>query len=140
MFSPQSITRVTAIALTAGAVAAPVATARPARMAPRQSVAAISVSQQRQLSAAAQRAASPATALKYGRQDKQVAPSPSSQTPVNAAPTSPPTATASNGFDWGDAGIGAAGALAISIVGVGGTLALSQRRSRRTRPPAIAAS
>ena len=140
MFSPQRITRVTAIALTAGAVAAPVATARPARMAPRESVAAISVSQQRQLSAATRPAASPAGALKYTRQDKQLAPSSSSQTPVNAAPPSPPTATASNGFDWGDAGIGAAGGLAISIVGIGGALALSQRRARRTRPTAVAAS
>ena len=140
MFSPQSITRVTAIALAAGAVAAPVATARPARLAPGQSVAAISVSQQRQLSAATQPAASPATPLKYTRQDKQVVPSSSSQTPVNATPTSPPTATASDGFDWADAGIGAAGGLAISIVGIGGALALSQRRARRTRPTAVAAS
>ncbi len=138
MFSPQSITRVTAIALTAGAVAAPVATARPARMAPRQSVAAISVSQQRQLSTAS--AASSAAPLKYARQDKQLAPSSSPQTAVNTAPPSPPTATASNGFDWGDAGIGAAGGLAISIVGIGGALTLSQRRTRRARPPAVAAS
>jgi hypothetical protein len=138
MFSPQSITRVTAIALAAGAVAAPVATARPARMAPRQSLAVISVSQQRQLQAKQHQASTPAV---YSRQDKQLAPSSSSQTPVNTAPGSTPTATASNGFDWGDAGIGAAGGLAISVLGIGGALALSQRRSRnRTRPAAVAAS
>jgi hypothetical protein len=137
MFSAQSITRVTAIALTVGAVAAPVATARPARMAPRQSVAAISVSQQRQLQAKQHQASTPPV---YSRQDKQLAPSSSSQTPVNAAASSPPTATASDGFDWGDAGIGAAGGLAISIVGIGGALTLSQRRTRRTRPTAVAAS
>jgi hypothetical protein len=44
--------------------------------------------------------------------------------------------TAGNsGFDWGDAGIGAAGGLALSIVGLGGALAVSQRRNRRTATP-----
>ena len=38
-----------------------------------------------------------------------------------------------NGFDWGDAGIGAAGGIALSIMGVGGALAVSQNRARRTR-------
>jgi hypothetical protein len=38
-----------------------------------------------------------------------------------------------SGFDWGDAGIGAAGGLALSMTAVGAGLALSQRRSRRTR-------
>jgi hypothetical protein len=36
-----------------------------------------------------------------------------------------------SGFDWGDAGIGAAGGLALSMVGLGGALAVSQRRTRR---------
>jgi hypothetical protein len=36
-----------------------------------------------------------------------------------------------SGFDWGDAGIGAAG-LALSAIGVGGAFAVSQRRSRRS--------
>jgi hypothetical protein len=35
------------------------------------------------------------------------------------------------GFDWGEAGIGAAG-VALSVIGIGGALAVSQRRSRRT--------
>lgn len=39
----------------------------------------------------------------------------------------------SGGFDWGDAGIGAAGGLALSMVALGGGLAASQRRGRRTR-------
>jgi hypothetical protein len=46
------------------------------------------------------------------------------------------TAPAS-GFDWGDAGIGAAGGLAITMLGVGAALTVSQRRngqpSRRPR-------
>jgi hypothetical protein len=43
-----------------------------------------------------------------------------------------------NGFDWGDAGIGAAGGLALSMLGVGGALVISsQRRTRRpSAPPA----
>jgi hypothetical protein len=36
-----------------------------------------------------------------------------------------------SGFDWGDAGIGAAG-LAFSVIGIGGAVAVSQRRSRRS--------
>ncbi|MGB9183937.1 MAG: hypothetical protein WCB67_07710 [Solirubrobacteraceae bacterium] len=35
------------------------------------------------------------------------------------------------GFHWDDAGIGAAGGLALSMVGLGGGLAVSQRRTRR---------
>jgi hypothetical protein len=37
------------------------------------------------------------------------------------------------GFDWGDAGIGAASGFALSMIGLGGALAVSQRRisSRR---------
>ena len=35
-------------------------------------------------------------------------------------------------FDWGDAGIGAAVGLALSMIGLGGALAVSQRRTHRT--------
>ena len=38
-----------------------------------------------------------------------------------------------NGFDWGDAGIGAAGGLALSMIALGGTLAVSRHRGRRPR-------
>ena len=37
-----------------------------------------------------------------------------------------------SGFDWGDAGIGAAGGFALSMIGLGGALAIYQSRSRRT--------
>jgi hypothetical protein len=37
-----------------------------------------------------------------------------------------------SGFDWGDAGIGAAGGVALCMVGLGGALAISQNRARRT--------
>ena len=38
--------------------------------------------------------------------------------------------TPPSGFDWGDAGIGAAGGLALAMLGVGGGLVVSQRRGR----------
>ncbi len=64
----------------------------------------------------------------YSRHDK-------SMIPV-AAPASAPRAvvriqTPPNGFDWGDAGIGAASGLALAMIGVGGALAVSQRGRRR---------
>jgi hypothetical protein len=37
----------------------------------------------------------------------------------------------SSGFDWGDAGIGAAGMLALFSIGAGSTLLLTSRRRRR---------
>jgi hypothetical protein len=59
-------------------------------------------------------------------------------TPIHSVSTSPTIVrvTARNGgFDWGDAGIGAAGGLALSLVGLGGALAMSQHRTRRAPTP-----
>jgi hypothetical protein len=133
MFSPQRITKVTAIALAAGAIAAPAAAAAPVGGA---------LVRHAQLTQSAPAAASAPTPLTYARQDKQAVPSSPSPASVNSSPTAAPTATPSGGFDWGDAGIGAAGGLALSIVGIGGALALSGRRTRRTvgsRTSAVAA-
>ena len=52
---------------------------------------------------------------------------------VSASPPVVRVQAPANGFDWGDAGIGAASALALSIIGLGGALALSRHRTRRTR-------
>ena len=58
------------------------------------------------------------------------------QPPGQAINYSTPPATVvrvspgSGGFDWGDAGIGAAGGFALSMVGLGSALAVSQRRTR----------
>lgn len=41
--------------------------------------------------------------------------------------------TPASGFDWGDAGIGAAGGLAIAMLGFGGGLVISSHRPRRRR-------
>ena len=53
------------------------------------------------------------------------------------APAAPPAVVQvqapQNGFDWGDAGIGAAGGVALALLGVGGALAISQHRPQRTR-------
>jgi guanyl-specific ribonuclease Sa len=58
----------------------------------------------------------------YSRQDKAVLP-PNNQAVVRVqAP--------GGGFDWGDAGIGAAGGFALSMIGIGGALVVSQRRTR----------
>jgi hypothetical protein len=54
--------------------------------------------------------------------------------PVGTASTAPTIVHVtgpSGGFDWGDAGIGAAGGLALSILGVGSALAVSGHRTRR---------
>jgi hypothetical protein len=73
----------------------------------------------------------------------QVVLSPAASTRANvaaaraSAPQSTPAAIvrvipSTNGFDWGDAGIGAAGGLAIALVGLGGGLAVSQRHRHHT--------
>ncbi len=41
--------------------------------------------------------------------------------------------TPASGFDWGDAGIGAAGGLALAMLGFGVGLVISHHRPRRTR-------
>jgi hypothetical protein len=52
---------------------------------------------------------------------------------VSTAPTTVRVTAPNSGFDWGDAGIGAAGGIALSMIGLGGGLAVSQNRARRTR-------
>ncbi|MDQ6819814.1 MAG: hypothetical protein M3076_05650 [Actinomycetota bacterium] len=61
-----------------------------------------------------------------------------SATPIVPAGTSnlrsarPTVASSPDGFQWGGAGIGAAGGVVLSMIGVGGALAMSQRRTRST--------
>ena len=42
--------------------------------------------------------------------------------------------TRDSGFAWGDAGIGAAGGFALSMIGVGGALVISGQRTRLAHP------
>lgn len=48
-------------------------------------------------------------------------------TPVRVG-QAPSEAPAASGFDWGDAALGAGGALTIALAGAGGTVALMRRR------------
>jgi hypothetical protein len=50
---------------------------------------------------------------------------------VSDIPSLTPQASSGGGFDWGDASIGAAGGVAVSLLGLGGAMAISQRRTRR---------
>ena len=40
-----------------------------------------------------------------------------------------PSATSDQGFDWGDAGIGAGAAFALTMIGLGGVLVFNNRRA-----------
>ncbi len=49
--------------------------------------------------------------------------------PVSVQAPKTPSANPDNGFDWGDAAIGAAAGLALTLLAVGGALVFSRRRS-----------
>ena len=54
---------------------------------------------------------------------------PDQQPAVSTAPTViVRTGTPNSGFDWGDVGIGAAGAIGLSVIGLAAALGVSQRR------------
>ena len=59
-------------------------------------------------------------------------PSPNVGTTGSNRPTIVRIVAHDGGFDWGDAGIGVAGGVALSMLGLGGALATSQRRTRRS--------
>jgi hypothetical protein len=66
----------------------------------------------------------------YDRPDKSIIPV---ATPAAAPQAVVRIQAPTSGFDWGDAGIGAAGGLAIAIIGLGGALVVSQRPRRDSR-------
>jgi hypothetical protein len=74
--------------------------------------------------------ANQAPATVYSRPDKSMIPvtTPGSAPQAVVRIQAPPS-----GFDWGDAGIGAAGGLALAMIGLGGALVVSQRRPRGSR-------
>jgi hypothetical protein len=53
---------------------------------------------------------------------------------AGTSPTIVRVTAPSRGFDWGDAGIGAAGGFALSMIAIGGALVVSGQRTRRARP------
>ena len=78
------------------------------------------------------------SAVVYSREDKSLVPTSTSDRVRVAQTGSAPQAVVriqapSSGFDWGDAGIGVAGGLALAMLGLGGALVVSQRRPRRNR-------
>ena|ERR1035438_2615771 len=52
--------------------------------------------------------------------------------PVSAPATVVRVVAPGNGFDWGDAGIGAGSTLALTLIGLGGVLAATNRRRGQT--------
>jgi hypothetical protein len=66
----------------------------------------------------------------YVAQEKRVIGASSPSTAPSTGPSIVRVSPASGGFDWGDAGIGAAGGFALSMLGIGGALVLTQRRTR----------
>jgi hypothetical protein len=118
MTPTQRIRTTAAIMLSLAAAGAPTAGARPADSTP---------------------AAKRWPTAVYSRPDKSVIPvaAPSSTGGMDVQQSAPPAVvriqTPQSGFDWGDAGIGAAGGVAIAMLGLGGVLVVSNRRPRRTR-------
>jgi hypothetical protein len=82
-------------------------------------------------------AAKQAPAAVYSRPDKSLIPVSTPYGDSTSRPASAPQAvvqvqTPPSGFDWGDAGIGAAGGLALAMLGLGGALVITHR-PKRTR-------
>jgi hypothetical protein len=69
-----------------------------------------------------------------------VRPNPDEQTPPGTPATIVRITNPSGGFAWGEAGIGVAGGVALSILGLGLILAFSHHRGRRSRRSAPIAS
>ncbi|HET7047973.1 MAG TPA: hypothetical protein VFI54_06835 [Solirubrobacteraceae bacterium] len=116
MTSTHRITTTAAIILSLAAAGAPTATARPDFVP----------------------AAKQPPAAAYSRPDKSLIPLATPYGDSTSRPASAPQAvvqvqTPPSGFDWGDAGIGAAGGIAIAMLGLGGALVVSNHRPRRTR-------
>jgi hypothetical protein len=126
------------LALALAAASAPGASARPvgpdaATAANGQSSTAVRPNPDQQTGTGA--TANRTSAAVYSRQDKSIVPStaPSTTARVAQASAAPPVVrlqAPASGFDWGDAGIGAAGGLALSMLGLGGALLISQRPRR----------
>lgn len=119
MTTTHRITTTAAVILSLAAAGAPTATARP--------------------SVAAAAKQPPSTV--YSRSDKSLIPVATPREPSITREASTQQAvvrvqTPPSGFDWGDAGIGAAGGIALAMLGLGGALLISQR-PRGTRESTV---
>jgi hypothetical protein len=122
MTTTHRITTTAAVILSLAAAGAPTAIARP-------------------VGADTATAANQAPATIYSRPDKTTIPTswpyPYGGNPkaATAEPATVPQAvvriqTPQSGFDWGDAGIGAAGGVALAMLGLGGALVITHRPKR----------
>ena len=84
--------------------------------------------------------AAPAASADSAQTGWVVQPNPDQQTPASAPATIVRVSTPSSGFDWGDAGIGAAAGIALSMLALGLVLVVSQHHARRSRGPAAPAN
>ena len=82
--------------------------------------------------AAVATATRPAPATVYSRQDKSIIPVSSRSTSADASTEQAVVRiqTPPNGFDWGDASIGAGAAVGLMLAAAGGTLLLAHRRTQ----------
>lgn len=148
MFSPQRIAKATTVALVAGGIAVPAASAMPiggfAPQAPPTHISTqINPTQAARHFRAVHRpdpsvpvAVTPTVKpFVYSPQDKQLVPNSPTQAPVTTTPVVH-VSTPGSSFDWGDAAIGAGAGIGLSVLAIGGAFAL-QRRSRK---PAIGTS
>ena len=141
------ITTTIALALALAATAAPVASANPAPLA--QAEAAIANASPhgqpssgpcsevcsgggyRSVSQPAETPGDSGATLPHDPRPRSIALSSAYKT-ASIPPTLVRVAAPGNGFDWGDAGIGAGGTLALTLIALGGVLAVTNRRGRRT--------
>ena len=69
--------------------------------------------------------------------DEQVRPEARGKSELRATPVRVVEVEADRGFDWGDAGIGATGVLALIAIGAGVAIATGHRPGRRNNPQSI---
>jgi len=81
-----------------------------------------------------------AAALRSEQTSAVVRPNADEQTPARTGVTIVRVSTPTSGFDWGDASIGAAAGLALSMLALGLVLVVSQHRARRSSRSAATAS
>jgi hypothetical protein len=117
MTTTHRMTTTAAVILSLAAAGAPTAIARP-------------------VGADTATAANQAPATVYSRPDKSLIPVTTPYGDSTSRPASAPQVvqvqTPQSGFDWGDAGIGAAGGVALAMLGLGGALVITHR-PKRTR-------
>jgi hypothetical protein len=69
--------------------------------------------------------------------EEQVRPDARSKSELRATPVRVVEVEADRGFDWGDAGIGATGVLALLAIGAGAAIATGHRPGPRNNPQSI---